>query len=155
MLPFNQKFPRIHEARPEDSRKAPEQVCRAARWNWRARCCAAARSLFHFQRPIARFIARCDSCRRVVLWNPGNRGTQCLGVMRAAAHHHLSPASFRDPAGCVVYQDGVLKRLATAEGIEDYRRLMSSGLYELNRSFDEKGERWYAHTHVRQAARCH
>jgi hypothetical protein len=50
--------------------------------------------------------------------------------MKIEAHHDLSPASFRDPAGCVVYQDGVLKRLVTAAGIGDYRRLMSSGLYE-------------------------
>ncbi len=38
-------------------------------------------------------------------------------------------SSFRDPAGFVVSQDGVYKRIVTAIGKHDYRALMDSGLY--------------------------
>jgi hypothetical protein len=41
----------------------------------------------------------------------------------------LSNASFRDPAGYVYRDNGVWKRIVTAHGAEDYRQLMSSGLY--------------------------
>jgi hypothetical protein len=39
-------------------------------------------------------------------------------------------ASFRDPAGYVYRENGAYKRIVTADGIEDYRQLMTSGLYE-------------------------
>jgi hypothetical protein len=42
----------------------------------------------------------------------------------------ISGASFRDPAGYVFEDDGVIKRIVTIYGSADYRQLMSSGLYE-------------------------
>ncbi len=40
-------------------------------------------------------------------------------------------SSFRDPAGYVFKDNGVYKRAITAEGESDYRRFMSSGLYDV------------------------
>jgi hypothetical protein len=42
----------------------------------------------------------------------------------------MSGASFRDPAGYVFRDNGVLKRIVTPHGAADYKRLMSSGLYD-------------------------
>lgn len=42
----------------------------------------------------------------------------------------FSGASFRDPAGYVFQDDGIVKRLVTSHGAADYRKLMDSGLYE-------------------------
>lgn len=39
-------------------------------------------------------------------------------------------SSFRDPAGYVIEQQGRIKRLVTAHGRDDFRKLISSGLYE-------------------------
>jgi SAM-dependent methyltransferase len=41
----------------------------------------------------------------------------------------LHSASFRDPAGYMFEENGRLKRLVTRHGREDYRKLISSGLY--------------------------
>jgi hypothetical protein len=38
-------------------------------------------------------------------------------------------ASFRDPAGYVIEQQGRIKRVVTGHGRQDYRKLISSGLY--------------------------
>jgi len=40
------------------------------------------------------------------------------------------PASFRDPAGYVVQERGLFKRIVTTRGQEDYRYFLSSGLSE-------------------------
>ncbi len=42
---------------------------------------------------------------------------------------YVNPASFRDPAGNIFEQSGILKRTVTAHGIADFRRLIDSGLY--------------------------
>jgi hypothetical protein len=42
----------------------------------------------------------------------------------------VSTASFRDPAGFVFLDGGVVKRAVTVHGEADYRRFMSSGLYQ-------------------------
>jgi hypothetical protein len=42
---------------------------------------------------------------------------------------NLLGSSFRDPAGYVFEQDGRLKRMVTEHGREEYRKLLSSGLY--------------------------
>lgn len=39
------------------------------------------------------------------------------------------PSSFRDPAGCVICDDGVIKRLITDRGQADYELYVSSGLH--------------------------
>jgi hypothetical protein len=39
------------------------------------------------------------------------------------------PASFRDPAGYIVIDGGLCKRVVTSHGRDDYELLMSSGLY--------------------------
>ena len=39
------------------------------------------------------------------------------------------PASFRDPAGFVFYEDGLYKRGITRVGLDDYELMMSSGLF--------------------------
>ena len=43
---------------------------------------------------------------------------------------NILEASFRDPAGYVFEEGGRIKRLVTRAGSDDYRKLMSSGLYE-------------------------
>lgn len=40
------------------------------------------------------------------------------------------PSSFRDPAGFLFTEDGVLYRQVNKEGVSDYRHLMDSGLYQ-------------------------
>jgi hypothetical protein len=40
------------------------------------------------------------------------------------------PSSFRDPAGYVILENGVFKRIITNHGREDYRHFVSSGLSE-------------------------
>jgi len=42
----------------------------------------------------------------------------------------LIPSSYRDPAGFVVYDSGVFKRVVTSRGLKDYREFIKSGLYE-------------------------
>src|SRR5215207_1788661 len=42
----------------------------------------------------------------------------------------VSGASFRDPAGYVFRDNGILKRIVTPHGAAEYKRLMSSGLYD-------------------------
>jgi hypothetical protein len=42
----------------------------------------------------------------------------------------IHPASFRDPAGYVFEQNNQIKRLVTSHGREDYKMLISSGLYD-------------------------
>jgi len=40
------------------------------------------------------------------------------------------PSSYRDPAGFVVNDSGIFKRVVTSRGIKDYREFINSGLYE-------------------------
>lgn len=47
-----------------------------------------------------------------------------------AQNRHIHPASFRDPAGFVFTQDGVVYRQVNPHYAEDYRHLMESGLYD-------------------------
>src|SRR6185436_16179886 len=42
----------------------------------------------------------------------------------------ISPSSFRDPAGYVFVDGGVVKRAVTVHGEPDYRRFIGSGLYQ-------------------------
>jgi hypothetical protein len=46
------------------------------------------------------------------------------------AYQATSGASFRDPAGYVFTDAGIVKRVVTSYGAADYRQLMSSGLYD-------------------------
>jgi hypothetical protein len=39
------------------------------------------------------------------------------------------PSSFRDPAGFVIEDEGIFKRVVTPRGVEHYRRYMESGLH--------------------------
>ncbi|HNW10125.1 MAG TPA: hypothetical protein PLK58_09290 [Candidatus Rifleibacterium sp.] len=44
--------------------------------------------------------------------------------------HERIAASFRDPCGFVFWRDGQVFRQVNPAGLEDYRHLMQSGLYE-------------------------
>ena len=51
-------------------------------------------------------------------------------MMMSQTHKQILTGSFRDPAGFLFIEDGILYRQINQVGFDDYFKLMESGLYQ-------------------------